>query len=135
MDYVEVKALLDAGFTADEIRGMMGNVQANNPQFPQINPQGMEPDPAEQNTQDPDGDHSQHDAPDPSAPVSVPGEQTNPEFTQLNATMEKLIRTIQQSNLRNQSFDSPNGGISLDDQVDKIMGSIIRPERKEGGNL
>ena len=135
MKSTEVMALLNAGFTADEIRGMMEDVPANNPQISQVNPQVISPDPAEQVPQDHDNHPDQPDSPDPSAPVSVPGEQTNPEFTQLNATMERLIKTIQQSNLRSQSFDSPDGGISLDARVDKIMGSIIRPERKEGGNL
>ena len=40
MNYSEVKSLLDAGFTADEIRGMMGS----NPQNSQNNPQ-PEPEP------------------------------------------------------------------------------------------
>jgi DNA-binding transcriptional MerR regulator len=35
MNYSEVKELLDAGFSVDEIRGMMGS----NPQNPQDNPQ------------------------------------------------------------------------------------------------
>ena len=135
MKSTEVMALLNAGFTADEIMGMMEDVPENNPQISQVNPQVISPDPEKQIPQDPDNHPDQPDSPDPSAPVPVPGEQTNPEFTQLNATMERLIKTIQQSNLRSQSFDTPNGGVNLDDQVDKIMGSIIRPERKEGGNL
>ena len=133
MNYVEVKALLDAGFTADEIRGMMGDVQTNNPQIPQISPQDpgpAEPEPGNKDTPD---NHPVSDPVVPSAAVPVPGEQTNADFTQLNATMERLIKTIQTSNLRSDSFSTP-AAKDLDSQVDSIMGSIIRPERKEGGS-
>ena len=132
MNLSEVTKLLDAGFTAEEIRGMMNNVPANNPQIPQISPQDPGPAEPEQDNKDPADNHSVPDPVIPSAAVPVPGEQTNADFTQLNATMERLIKTIQTSNLRSDSFSTP-AAKDLDSQVDSIMGSIIRPERKEGG--
>lgn len=133
MNYVEVKALLDAGFTADEIRGMMGNVQTNNPQNPQNNPQDLSPDTAEQISTVPDSPVPDSDPVNSSDPVPVPGNKTDQDFSALNATMERLIKTIQTSNLRSDSFSAP-AAKDLDSQVDSIMGSIIRPERKEGGS-
>ena len=42
MNYSEVKELLQAGFTAEEIRGML-ITPADNPQNPQDNPQPEQP--------------------------------------------------------------------------------------------
>ena len=108
MNYSEVKELLQAGFTAEEIRGMLIN-PSDNPKNPQDNPQPEQPQPEQ-----------------PEQP------QDDARFNQLNATMEKLIRTIQHSNLNNNSFDKKEADI--DTQVDKIMAGIIRPEREKGGN-
>ena len=112
MNYSEVKELLQAGFTAEEIRTML-ITPADNPQNPQDNPQPEQPQPEQ--------------------PEQPEQPQEDAKFNQLNATMEKLIRTIQHSNLNNNSFDKKEADI--DTQVDKIMAGIIRPEReKKGGN-
>lgn len=124
MNYSEVKELLNAGFSADEIRQMM-NPQVNNPQNSQNNPQPEEPGPVEAQEneavrselkQDPEEEAQKDDA----------------KFNQLNETMTKILSAIQSANLQNNSFDSINK-TDLNSEVDKIMGSIIRPERKEGG--
>lgn len=119
MNYSEVKELLSAGFTHDEIVNLFNN----NPQNPQVFQQAQET------------------APDPTPePEPVPAEpEANPEtaasaaddarFNQLNATMEKLIKTIQTSNLRTATYDKPQSA-DLNTQVDAIMSSIIRPEKK-----
>ena len=137
MNLSEVTKLLDAGFTAEEIRGMMNNVPANNPQNPQNNPQGMGSDEQKQSIPVPGDSDPVHGADHPSDPVPVPGQQTDQDdskFTALNDTMQQLIRTIQSANLANSSFDKPTGE-DLVSKVDRIMASIIRPERKEGGNI
>ena len=120
MNYSEVKELLQAGFTVDEIRTMM-NPQANNPQNPQDNPQPEPKQPEEQ---------PQPEQPQPEQPEQP---QDDARFTQLNATMEKLIKTIQSSNLNNNSFDHMKEA-DINTEVDKIMAGIIRPEREKGGN-
>ena len=108
MNYSEVKALLEAGFNADEIRQML------NPQNPQDNPQ---PDP--EPTPEPD-------------PESTPEPDPEPDnrFNQLNETMTKILKAIQGNNLQNNSVKTIDADI--DTQVDKIMGSLIRPEREKG---
>ena len=112
MNYSEVKALLEAGFNADEIRSML------NPQNPQDNPQ---PDP--EPTPQPDPDPTPEPAPEP-APES------DNRFNQLNETMTKILKAIQGNNLQNNSVKTIDADI--DTQVDKIMGSLIRPEHEKG---
>ena len=90
MNYSEVRELLKAGFTAEEIRGML-TTPADNPQNPQNNPQPEQPQPEQPEEQ-----------PQPEQPEQT---QDDARFNQLNDTMEKLIRTIQHSNLNNKSFD------------------------------
>ena len=121
MNYSEVKELLQAGFTAEEIRGMLTTPQ-DNPQNPQDNPQPEPKQPEEQ--------------PQPKQPEEQP-QPKQPEqphddakFNQLNDTMEKLIRTIQHSNLNNNSFDHMKE-TDINSEVDKIMAGIIRPEREK----
>ena len=127
MNYSEVKELLQAGFTADEIRTMM-NPQENNPQNPQDNPQ---PEPVK-----PQPKEAQENEVSDLDPVQDPAEkaqENDAKFNQLNATMEKLIKTIQSSNLNNNSFDRMKE-TDIDTKVDEIMAGIIRPEREKGGN-
>ena len=127
MNYSEVKELLQAGFTAEEIRGML-ITPADNPQNPQDNPQPQQKQPEEQ--------------PQPKQPEEQPKQpeeqpeknQDDAKFNQLNATMERLIKTIQVSNLNNNSFDGIPSKADIDTQVDQIMAGIIRPERKKEVN-
>ena len=107
MNYSEVKALLEAGFNADEIRLML------NPQNPQDNPQ-PEPEPT----------------PEPEPEPTPEPTQEPDRFNQLNETMTKILRAIQGNNLQNNSIKTIDADI--DTQVDKIMGSLIRPEREKG---
>ena len=113
MNYSEVKELLAAGFTHDEIMSFAQNPQ-NNPQ-PVL---AADPDPA------PAAD------PDP-APAAAPDPE-NDKFNALNETMQKLIKTIQTSNLRNNSYDKPEA-VDIDKQVDSIMATLIRPEHDKKG--
>ena len=123
MNYSEVKELLQAGFTAEEIRGMLTN-PSDNPQNPQDNPQPKQPEeqPEEQSVPKPQ-EKPQDDIVD----------QFNAKFNELNATMEKLTKTIQHNNLNNNSFDKMKE-TDIDTKVDQIMAGIIRPEREKGGN-
>jgi hypothetical protein len=100
----------------------MMNPQDNNPQNPQDNPQ-PEPD-------QPQPDQPQPDQPDQPQPDQPDQHQDDARFTQLNATMEKLIKTIQSSNLNNNSFDHLKE-TDINAEVDKIMAGIIRPEREQ----
>lgn len=110
MNYSEVKALLEAGFNADEIRLML------NPQNPQDNSQ---PDPEPNPEPDPEP-----------TPEPAPAPEPDNRFNQLNETMTKILKAIQGNNLQNNSIKTIDADI--DTQVDKIMGSLIRPEREKG---
>ena len=120
MNYSEVKALLEAGFNADEIRQML------NPQNPQDNTQ---PDP--EPTPEPDSEPTPEPDPEPT-PEPSPAPELDNRFNQLNETMTKILKAIQGNNLQNNSVKSIDADINT--QVDKIMGSLIRPEheKKEG---
>ena len=112
MNYSEVKSLLDAGFTVDEIRSMgFPQNSQNNPQEPENTP--VEPTPVEPETKD----------------VSTPTDPVEEKFNQLTGSIEKLIKTIQVSNLNRTSMDS-NTPADIDKQVDSIMAGLIRPEKK-----
>ena len=111
MNYSEVKELLNAGFNAEEIRAML------NPQNPQDNTQPEEPEQAQEPEQ-----------------VQEPEQEQQPDdtkFTQLNDTMTKILKAIQGNNLQNNSFDKRTE-TDINTEVDKIMGSLIRPEREKG---
>ena len=131
MNYSEVKELLNAGFTADEIRSMI------NPQNSQNNPQEVNTNVSEPESEK-DSETKINQAADQLSkdldPADAKSENTNNDekFNQLNNTMEKLIKTIQSSNLNNSSFGSMKE-TDINTEVDKIMASIIRPERKKGG--
>lgn len=132
MNYSEVKELLSAGFTADEIRGMMAG---NNPQFPQLSPQDentnipeKETEKSTENDKQAQGDQSANN------PELAPGNKENtniPNFDSLNENISKLIKTIQTANFQNASFDQITK-TDLNTQVDNIMASIIRPEKEKG---
>ena len=110
MDYLEVRELLNAGFTADEIRGMFSNPT---------------PDPEPAHAADPEPAPDPEHASDPQ-PAHDP-ESEDLRFTALNDTMNKILKAIQGNNLQNNSIANM-GNADLDTQVDKIMGSLIRPE-------
>lgn len=110
MIYSEVQELLKAGFNADEIRQML------NPQNSQNNPQ-PEPEPDPEPTPEPE-------------PEPAPAPEPDNRFNQLNETMTKILRAIQGNNLQNNSIQTMDADI--DTQVDKIMGSLIRPEHEKG---
>ena len=112
MNYSEVQELLKAGFNAQEIREML------NPQNPQNNPQ-EEP---EVKPEDPEV------KPEPEA---KPEPQDDSKFTELNNTMNKILKAIQNNNLQNSSFNK-QGETDINTEVDKIMGSLIRPEHEKG---
>ena len=111
MNYSEVKSLLDAGFTADEIRTML-----NNPQNPQENPQPTDPTPEPEPTPTPE-----------LTPEPAPADDER--FNQLNDTMNRILKAIQASNRNTASVNTVQP--DLDTEVDKIMNGIIRPEKEE----
>ena len=108
MTSLEVLKLIDAGYTKAEIDAL------DNPQNPQNIPQDQQPD------QQPDQQKQ---------PAGMNAQDFMDWMKKVNDSMEKVVRTMQASNLQNDSVDSV--GKDMTSNVDKIMQSIIRPEQKE----
>lgn len=107
----QVIKLLESGFTVDEIRKM---------QEPAPEPQ-QEP----QQEQEPEPERQQETAPEPQKEPEP--SETDKRLDALETSIAKLVKTLQESNLKNSSFNSDPTD-SLEAQTDKIMASIIRPE-------
>ena len=105
MTFSDIKMLLDAGFSKDEIMTLDQTGEVT-----RIVPDPV-PDPAP--AEDPVSD-----------PAPAPAAAPDPITKQLNDNITKLIKTIQASNLSKNSMD---GMPDLNKQVDTIMESIIRP--------
>ena len=97
MTYAEVKELLNAGFSHDEIMTLC-NPPADNP--PADNPPADNP------------------------PANDTLSELRDLFSSLKESNSQLIRTIQASNLKNASI--PSLGDDIDSKVDSIMASLIR---------
>ena len=126
MTFSEVKQLLDAGFTKDEIMSFNQPITVN-PNIP-----GME---AENNSEKvaelmPDpvpvgSDTAAETSENPNIPESAA-------LDQLNGNIEKLIRVMQTSNLQTAYTDKPSEE-DITKKVDRIMQAIIRPDLTKGG--
>ena len=115
MIYSEVKELLQAGFTADEIRQML--------------PQAAEetgPEEAGTPEEQPAAEAAEQEQKE--QPAAAP--ELDEKLTGLNNTINQLIKTIQASNLQNNFRDS-TPEVNLEKEVDDIMKSIIRSEKEE----
>ena len=112
MNYSEVKDLLNAGFTADEIRSMI------NPQNSQNNPQ---PDPEPEPQPEPEPDNADQ--------ISELKEL----FQGLKESNEKLVKVIQASNIQNASFGS-NSVDDINKKAEDALRSLIRPDLEKEGN-
>ena len=136
MTFSEVKQLLDAGFTKDEIMAFetpAAPAQISTPaQIPETDPVKTPANtPASTPAQVPETDPVNTPASTPaSTPAQVP--ETDPAISALNENISKLIRTIQSSNLRTASMDKPSEE-DITSKVDKIMQGIIRPDINKGG--
>lgn len=82
-----------------------------------------EPQPEPQQEPEPEPERQQETAPEPQKEPS----ETEKRLGALETSIEKLVKTLQESNLKKASFNSDPAD-SLEAQTDKIMASIIRPE-------
>ena len=118
MTFSEVSKMLDAGFTKEEILSFISPAETP-AEVPAETPAEV---PAETPAEVPAEIPAEVPA---KTPANVP--EASPVLNQLNDTMQKLIRTIQSSNLQSASMDKPTAE-DMSNQVDKIMQSIIRPD-------
>ena len=133
-----LEKLIDAGFTRDEIIELTrGQTEGGNAPDETGKPDSQgEPDVTDQA-----GNEKQPDVADNSSDGNNPGNQDKQDdnpgsaFENRLAGIEKsitgLVKAVQAANLKNDSFNgSPD---SLEDETDKIMMGIIRPEVKKKG--
>lgn len=112
----QVITLLKNGYTKEEITQMEQSGDESQPAAEQQLEQ--EPQPAEQQ-------------PEQEAPPNPEPNEVDKRLTSIEQNIANLIKSIQQSNLRNDSFG--NTPDSLEDQTDRIMASIIRSEPARKG--
>ena len=119
----QVLKLLESGFTAEEIRKM---------QEPAPEPQ-KDPQPEPQKDQEPAPEPQKDQEPAPEPKKEPEPSETEKRLGALETSIEKLVKTLQESNLKKASFNSDPAD-SLEAQTDKIMASIMRPEPIKKGS-
>lgn len=121
MTIEEVKQLLDAGFSKDEIMSF-------NQEPHEVKTEHSEPEP-EKDTENTPAAAQEPEEKTADQTDAKPENPNNPDFDKLTDTINKLIKTIQTSNLQN-NFTGSAGNVDINKEVDNIMKSIIRPEKK-----
>ena len=112
----QVFQLLEKGFTRDDIM-KLESVKAEGIQEPKEETKKEEPKKEEKKE-----------------PEKAPPEKTETEkrLDSIENNIASLVKAIQQQNLKNDHFDTPVD--TLEEQTDKIMASIIRPEPAKKGD-
>ena len=129
MTIQQLEKLIDAGFTKEEIYQLEETENSTD-----------QPGTPEQSNNETDDQSAAEDQPESNN--NDTGNQDKPEnngaavearVAGVEKKIDDLIKAIQRSNLKNDSFNDP--GDSLEDATDKIMQSIIRPNiGKDGRN-
>ena len=117
----QVFQLLGKGFTRDDIM-KLEEVKAEGIQEPKEEPK-EEPKKEEQK-EEPKKEEPKQDPPEKT--------ETEKRLDSIESNIASLVKAIQQQNLKNDHFDTPVD--SLEEQTDKIMASIIRPEPAKKGD-
>lgn len=121
MTVEQVFQLLDKGFTRDDI---MNFTEANI--VKDVQPEQTEPVPQE--TEPEQKPVTQPEPKQVTQPENTEQDQTGKRLDSIEQSISKLVNAIQLQNIRNDSFGSY--GETLEEKTDKIMASIIRPEKK-----
>ena len=126
-----MEKMLDAGFTKEEIFRILDPAPATAGDKAAAPAQEQAKEPAAAPAQEPEKEPAAAPAQEPEKePAPAPADQKADETEKRLAGIEKiisdLIKTIQAENIKKDSF----GGTpdSLEEQTDRIMASIIRPE-------
>ena len=116
MKVEQVFQLLEKGFTRDDIMKLTETTDGTETESEQ---------PAQQEQPEPQEQQEPKEQP---APQEQPDEhdQTGQRLDSIEQSIEKLVKAIQLQNLKTDSFGK--AGETLEEQTDKIMASIIRPE-------
>ena len=123
MDAVLLGKMLDAGFTKDEIMKLIpAEPMTSQAEAAADDPEPVEPEPAEQT-------EPEQKAPDPEpGPAADNNAAMEKRLSGIEKSISDLMKTIQTENRKHDSFGgSPE---SIDEETDRIMKGIIRPETK-----
>ena len=118
----QVFQLLEKGFTRDDIM-KLESVKAEGIQEPKEEPK-EEPKKEEPKKEEPKKEEPKQDPPEKT--------ETEKRLDSIESNIASLVKAIQQQNLKNDHFDTPMD--TLEEQTDKIMASIIRPEPAKKGD-
>ena len=137
MTVEQVLTLVEKGFSRDDIMQLIGDGSTTS-HVPATDSGAAGADPGQGNSSSPDQAakpvnagpaENEKDDPEPKEPAAAAAEPTETEkrLDSMEESISKLIKSIQANNLKSDSF----GGAadSLEEQTNKIMAGIIRPER------
>ena len=122
MNYSEIKELLNAGFTHDEIMSIVTPDKTPEKE-PDKTPE-KEPDKTPEN----EPDKTPEKEPDKTPEKEPEKDPVEKKLDGLTSVVAGLMKAMQESNIINSSINTLPG--SDTGAVDSIMASIIRPERK-----
>ena len=127
-----MEKMLDAGFTKEEIFRILDPAPATAGDTAAAPAPEPEKDPAPAPEKEPAAAPEKEPEKAPAAPADPKAEETEKRLAGIEKSISDLIKTIQVENIKRDSF----GGTpdSLEEQTDRIMASIIRPEtaKKKG---
>lgn len=124
-----LEKMLDAGFTKDEIIQLARDEPvALSPDVDISKPDDVIPDESNANPEPPANPDPLPEDPKPAEPETKISDAVDQRLSGIEKSISSLLKSIQLANLRGDSFGDQ--GISIDDQAEKIMKSIIRPENE-----
>lgn len=120
----EILQLVQAGYSKEEIQQMETGNQETTKQEPAAEPQEPETEPAAAE-QDP---ASKPDEKGPAAETAL-DPKTNERLDGIEKQLKQLVKSIQASNVRRDSYGS--AGEDIDSQADKALAALIQPHETE----
>ena len=135
MTVEQVLTLVDKGFSRDDIMQLIGDGSTPSP-VPATDSGTAGADPGQVNSSSPDQAakpvnagpaENAKDDPEPEPAAAAQPTATEKRLDSIEQSISKLIKSIQANNVKSDSFGKQAD--SLDEQTDKIMASIIRPEK------
>lgn len=120
----EILQLVQAGYSKEEIQQMETGNQETAKQEPAAEPQEPETEPAA-------ADQEPASAPEEKGPAAetAPDPKTNERLDGIEKQLKQLIKSIQASNVRRDSYGS--AGDDIETQADKALAALIQPHETE----
>lgn len=120
----QVIRLLEAGYSKEEIQQMEAGNQETPKQEPSAEPQEPETEPAA-------AEQEPASAPEEKGPAAetAPDPKTNERLDGIEKQLKQLIKSIQASNVRRDSYGS--AGDDIETQADKALAALIQPHETE----